>query len=151
MPIRGQSWCFDDIPLGYTHSFGTAVLREEDIALFKGRFAPHLPMAGGDATQLNEPAAQAHVYALWSRMLWQETKDWPVLARLGQDALRWYRTAHAGDELSMRVTFVSKQPLDEGRGIVIASHEVVNQTGELVMALMTRSVLARLPATPARA
>ncbi len=142
--IRGQSWLFDDIPLGYVHVFGSAPLTAEDIALFTKRFAPHLPLQSdaGDAKS-SPPAAQAHVYALWSRMLWEETRDWPVIARLGQDALRWYKTAHAGDVLGVRLTFVSKQPVSGERGIVIASHEVLNQDGELVMALMTRTVMAR--------
>jgi acyl dehydratase len=145
VPVKGQSWHYDDIPIGYTHSFGSATLTTDDIALFKERFAPHLPLRADPAPREGEqPAAQAHVYAIWSRLLWEETKDWPVLARLGQDALRWYTTARAGDELSVRVTFVSKQPVSDERGIVIASHEVVNQRGELVMAIMTRTVMARL-------
>lgn len=142
--IRGQSWLFDDVPLGYVHVFGAAPVTADDIALFTQRFAPHLPLKddGGEPVA-SPPAAQAHIYALWSRMLWEETKDWPVLARLGQDALRWYKTAHAGDVLGVRLTFVSKQPVSEERGILIASHEVLNQDGELVMALMTRTVMAR--------
>jgi acyl dehydratase len=43
----------------------------------------------------------------------------------------------------VRLTFVSKQPVADDRGILIASHEVLNQQGELVMALMTRTVMAR--------
>ncbi|MBU6372558.1 MAG: hypothetical protein KJS97_07470 [Alphaproteobacteria bacterium] len=140
---RGQSWLFDDIPLGYVHIFGAAHVTGEDIRLFQDRFAPHLPLRADAADPDSPPAAQAHVYALWSRMLWEETKDWPVLARLGQDALRWYKTAHAGDVLSVRLTFVSKQPVSDDRGILIASHEVLDQHGEMVMALMTRSVMAR--------
>lgn len=145
MGVKGQSWYFDDIPLGYVHVFGAAAVTEEDMALFQERFAPHLPLrdeAGGDP---RPPAAQAHVYALWSRMLWEETKDWPVFARLGQDALRWYKTAHAGDALHVRLTFVSKEKTSADRGILIASHEVLNQHGELVMALITRTVMKRAP------
>jgi len=148
MSVKGQSWYLDDIPLGYTHACGSKTLSAEDIAVFKERFAPHLPLAQGEAGALPDDglAAQAHVYAVWSSLLWEETKTWPVLARLGQDALRWYRPAEAGDELKLRVTFVGKQPVNEARGILISSHEVVNQHGELVMALMTRTVMARAPA-----
>jgi hypothetical protein len=141
----GQSWYFDDIPIGYVHVFGAAKVEAEDLRLFHERFAPHLPLRPEEQDFVpSPPAAQAHVYALWSRMLWDETKDWPVLARLGQDALRWYKTAHPGDVLSVRLTFVSKQPVADDRGILIASHEVLNQQGELVMALMTRTVMARV-------
>ncbi|MFZ4120812.1 MAG: MaoC family dehydratase [Caulobacterales bacterium] len=149
MGVIGQSWYFDDIPLGYTHVFGAAPVTADDIAVFKDRFAPHLPLGSETHAETAPLASQAHIYALWSRMLWDETQSWPVLARLGQDALRWYRTAKAGDTLSMRVTFVSKQPVSESRGILIASHELLNQEGELVMALMTRTVMARHPGAAA--
>jgi hypothetical protein len=140
----GQSWHFDDIPVGYVHVFGAAAVTAEDLALFTARFAPHLPLNPESKTPpRSPPAPQAHVYALWSRMLWEETRDWPVLARLGQDALRWYKTAHAGDTLSVRLTFMSKQPIGDDRGILITQHDVTNQTGELVMTLMTRTVVAR--------
>ena len=140
----GQSWRFDDIPIGYVHTFGSADVTAEDIALFSERFAPYLPLnpEKGDVAATN-PAAQAHVYALWSRMLWTETHEWPVLARLGQDALRWYKTALAGDVLSVRLTFMSKQAIGDDRGILITQHDVMNQSGELVMSLMTRTVMAR--------
>lgn len=140
--VQGQSWFFDDIPIGYTHVFGAAPVTAEDLALFQDRFAPYLPLKLDDDGG-GRPAAQAHVYALWSRMLWEETQDWPVVARLGQDALRWYKTAQAGDTLSIRLTFVGKQPMADDRGILIASHDVLNQNGELVMGLMTRTVMAR--------
>jgi hypothetical protein len=143
--LKGQSWAFDDIPIGYVHMFGAARVDDEDLRLFVDRFAPHLPLKSGavDAADPSPPAAQAHVYALWSRMLWEETKDWPVLARLGQDALRWYKTAHSGDVLSVRLTFMAKDAVSQDRGILIANHEVLNQHGELVMALMTRTVMGR--------
>lgn len=139
---RGQTWRFDDIPVGYVHRFGAAAVTEEDIALFHARFAPYLPEASVEHER-GAPAAQAHVYALWARMVWEETKDWPVLARMGQDALRWYKAAHAGDVLSMRLTFLSKTEIDDERGMVLAQHEVLDQTGALVMTLMTRTSMAR--------
>lgn len=139
-----KSWAFDDIPVGYTHTFGAAAVTADDIAVFVQRFAPHLPLnPETKAPAPSPPAPQAHVYALWSRMLWNETQSWPVLARLGQDALRWYKTAHAGDTLSIRLTFVSKQPIGDDRGILIAQHDVLNQSGELVMSLMTRTMVGR--------
>jgi hypothetical protein len=143
--LKGQSWAFDDIPIGYVHMFGAAAVDAGDLRLFVDRFAPHLPLkgSGGAGQDPSPPAAQAHVYALWSRMLWEETKDWPVLARLGQDALRWYKTAHAGDVLSVRLTFMAKDAVSQDRGILIANHEVLNHNGELVMALMTRTVMGR--------
>ncbi len=130
--------------MGYVHSFGAARIEAEDLRLFHERFAPHLPVRwDAKGEEGSPPASQAHIYALWSRMLWDETKDWPVLARLGQDAMRWYKTAQAGDTLSVRLTYLSKQPVGPDRGILISQHDVLNQHGELVMALMNRTVIAR--------
>jgi hypothetical protein len=140
MAIRGQSWSFDDIPQGYVHVFGAAPVTAEDIALFHARFAPVLP---AKATPPAAFAAQGHVFALWTRMVAEETKDWPVLDWLGQDALRWSRPVKAGDVLSVRMEFLAKEPVAADRGILIAQHEVLNQSGELVLALMTRTVMAR--------
>ena len=142
--VRGQSWHFDDIPVGHVHQFGAAKVDADDLALFQARFAPYLPLKADGDPATSPPAAQAHVFALWSRMLWEETKDWPVLARLGQDAVRWYKTAHAGDVLTMKITFMSKQPINDTRGILITQHDVLNQSGELVMTLMTRTVMSRV-------
>ncbi len=141
MAPKGQSWRFDDIPLGYVHMFGASALSREDIALFHERFGPYLPQQSGAIE--GQPAAQGHVFALWSRMVFEETKDWPILARLGQDALRWYRTAQAGDVLSVKLTFLTKEPVNDQRGIIIVNHDVLNQNGDLVMSLLTRSVYAR--------
>lgn len=135
---------FDDIPVYGEASFGPAEVSADDVAMFHERFAPYLPGAGdADAPADKRAAAQAHVYALWSRMLAEHTRDWPVLARIGQDQLRWYKTVYAGDALTVRVRFMTADALDDARGVVVTEHEVMNQDGELVMSLLTRAVVAR--------
>lgn len=134
--------CFDDLVEGDVFEFGTADLSDADVELFHQRFAPRLP-ASAEEPPDRRAAAQAHVYALWSRMLYEFTRDWPVLARIGQDQLRWYKSARAGDRLTVRITIMTAAPLDERRGLVLTQHDVLNQEGELVMALLTRTVLAR--------
>ncbi len=137
---------FDDIRPGQVFSFGGARLTSEDVTEFLDRFAPHLPMAADEFKRLDRRAvAQGHVYALWSRMLYEFTHDWPILARIGQDQLRWYKTAYVDDVLSVRITFLTTEPLDMSRGLVVTQHDVLNQRGELVMALLTRAVVARKP------
>lgn len=138
-------WYFEDIAVGEVHQFGHHKVAADEIADFHHRFAPHLPLKAIQAPdgQRGAPAAQAHVYAIWSRLLYEECQDWPILARLGQDALRWYKTVHTGDDLSVRLTFMAKEPTHANRGILVTQHDVVNQTGELVMALLTRTVIAR--------
>jgi acyl dehydratase len=140
------SFWFDDIQIGRVHLFGAATIDLDEILDFHFRFAPHLPQqmasAGLDPAK-GPPAAQAHIYAIWSRLLWEECRDWPILTRLGQDALRWYKTAHAGDVLSVRLTFMSRDDLAADRGMIVVQHDVLNQHGELVMSLLTRTVMAK--------
>jgi hypothetical protein len=140
-------WYFEDIEVGEVHTFGHHQVASAEISDFHHRFAPHLPLRAIQPAEGRKgaPAAQAHVYAIWSRLLYEECQDWPILARLGQDALRWYKTVHAGDALSVRLTFMAKEPTHADRGILVTQHDVLNPTGELVMALLTRTVIARRP------
>jgi acyl dehydratase len=139
---------FDDIHPGQVFSFGGSRLTAEDVEEFLERFAPHLPMHEGEFNRVDRRAvAQGHVYALWSRMLYEFTHDWPILARIGQDQLRWYKTAYVDDVLTVRITFLTAEPLDSARGVVVTQHDVLNQHGELVMSLLTRAVVARRAAT----
>ncbi|MFM1975640.1 MAG: hypothetical protein RL145_486, partial [Pseudomonadota bacterium] len=89
--------------------------------------------------------AESHVYALWRRMLWEETREWPVLQRLGQDALRYYKAVYAGEELSVRLTFLATEDRNDREGVLTASHEVQDQDGLLVMSVMTRTLMAKRP------
>lgn len=135
---------FDEIVVGSVMTFGEVRVAEEDVRDFRQRYAPRLAMEKGDASpQDQRAAAQAHVYALWSRMLAEFTADWPVLARIGQDKLRWYKTVYAGDTLNVRITFMTADAIDDDRGVLVTEHEVMNQNGELVMSLLSRAVLAR--------
>jgi acyl dehydratase len=140
---------FDDIRVGVVRKFGGIDVRAGDIVLFVERFAPHLPLRatqGAVAPSARGPAApQALLYGLWTRMLWEETGTWPVRARLGQDALRWYKTAHAGDTLSVKLCFVAKDDVAIDHGLLIAQHDVMNQEGELIFSIMTRTLIDKEP------
>ena len=138
---------FEDIRVGDTRLFGDAGVKAGDIVLFSERFAPYLPLRADKVIDEGRgPAApQALLYGLWTRMLLEETGNWPVRARLGQDALRWYRTAHAGDRLSVKLTFVAKDDVAPDHGLLIAQHEVMNENGELVFSIMTRTLVDKEP------
>lgn len=140
-------WWFDDIVIGRTYEFGAAQVTAEDIALFHERFAPNLPLKaprpGEEA--LGPQAAESHVYALWRRMLWEETRDWPVLQRIGQDALRYFKAVRAGEELTVRLTFLATEERNDREGVLIAQHEVLDREGLLVMSVITRTLLAKRP------
>jgi len=140
--IRGQTWRLDDIPVGYVHRCGDVLVSAEDIAVFESRF-------GAALTKPNDipsaPAPEGLVFSVWARLVREETSAWPVLAHLGQDALRWAMPVIAGDRLSLRMTMTAKDATAPDRGILFAQHELLNQRSELVLSLMTRTLLARRP------
>jgi acyl dehydratase len=144
---RQPGWWFEDIIVGRSYEFGSAKVTAEDIALFHERFAPNLPLKTAEPGREDEGprCAESHVYALWRRMLWEETRDWPVVQRLGQDSLRYYKAIYAGEELNVRLTFLSVEDRNETEGVLMASHDVMDRFGLLVMSVMTRTLMAKRP------
>lgn len=137
-----QDSFYEDLIVGHAYTFGHAEVRADDIARFTTEFSPYLPLRPADQPRKpTPPAPQALVYALWTRMLHAETAGWPVKARLGQDALRWYATAHAGDVLSVALTFMAKEPTGADHGLLIASHEILTADGDIILSLMTRTLV----------
>lgn len=137
---------FEEAIIGDVFAFGAQPLRRADVDDFRSRFAPHSPTGGDAAPRPGEIAvAEAHIYALWSLMLSEFTEDWPIVARIGEDQLRWFKTVFSGDVLSARMTILTKErgAHPEG-GVIVTQHEVLNQDGELVMSLLSRTVLASL-------
>jgi acyl dehydratase len=140
-----EDFSFDRIVVGQVHVFGSHRLIASDIQDFHARFAPHLPLlneAASEATRKGPPAAQALIFAIWSRLLYEECHDWPIIARLGQDTIRWFKTVHADDILSVRLTFLKKEPMGPDRGKVTIQHEILNRDAELVASLVTQTVMA---------
>lgn len=126
---------FDDIEIGQVVSLGTAAVDEKALEAFIAAFAPGWPLERG--------APDAMVYAIWTRLDAISVVTWPQTKRLGVDALRWVRNPPAGELLRGRMTVMGKDPVGEGKGIVIAQHDLLDEAGRLVFSCLTRSVFAR--------
>ncbi|HEX5263812.1 MAG TPA: acyl dehydratase, partial [Phenylobacterium sp.] len=107
----------------------------EALAAFAAAFAPGWSADRG--------APDAMIYALWSRLDAVASEPWPQTKRLGVDALRWVRNPPAGELLRGRMTVMAKDPVGEGKGIIIAQHDLLDEAGRLVFSCLTRSVFAR--------
>ena len=136
-------WFFEDVILGRTYEFGAARVDAEDIAWFHDRFAPNMPLK--ELGDKGPRAAESHVYALWRKMLYDETRTWPIVQRQAQDALRYYKPVFAGDVLNVKLTFVATEDHAPDKGVLISSQEVLDQDGLIVMSLLTRMILAKRP------
>jgi hypothetical protein len=130
MPAR-----FDEIEIGQVASLGAAKIDPDVLAAFVEAFAPGWTPDRG--------APDAMIYAFWSRLDAVASADWPQTKRLGVDALRWMRNPPAGELIRGRMTIMGKDAVGDGKGIVFAQHDLLDEAGRLVFSCLTRSVYAR--------
>jgi acyl dehydratase len=126
---------FDDIEIGQVASLGAAVVDPDALDAFIAAFAPGWTADRG--------APDSMVFAIWTRLDAEAAADWPQTKRVGVDALRWVRNPPAGELLRGRMTIMGKDPVGDGKGIIIAQHDVLDEAGRLVFSCLTRSVYAR--------
>jgi hypothetical protein len=126
---------FDDVQIGEVIALGAAAVDPKVLDDFIASFTPGWTAERG--------APDAMVYAIWSKLEAVAQTDWPQTKRLGVDALRWIRNPPAGELLRGRMTVMGKDPVGEGKGIVIAQHDLLDEAGRLVFSCLTRSVFAR--------
>ncbi|MFN3573459.1 MAG: acyl dehydratase [Phenylobacterium sp.] len=126
---------FDEIEIGQVVPLGAAAVDARALEAFIAAFAPGWTIDRG--------APDAMVYAIWARLDSQAVVGWPQTKRLGVDALRWVRNPPPGELLRGRMTVMGKDPVGEGKGIVIAQHDLLDEAGRLVFSCLTRSVFAR--------
>jgi len=126
---------FDDIEIGQVVHFGAAAVKEADVGAFIAAFAPGWTIDRG--------APDAMIFALWSRLDAEASAGGPPVKRVGVDALRWARNPPVGEILRGRMTVMGKDPVGEGRGVVIAQHDLLDEAGRLVFSCLTRGVYAR--------
>lgn len=126
---------FDDIEIGQVVSLGACGVDAGALEAFCAAFTP--------GWTLDRGAPDAMVYAMWAKLDALAATDWPQTKRLGVDALRWMRNPPAGELLRGRMTVMAKDPVGDGKGIVIAQHDLLDEAGRLVFSCLTRSVFQR--------
>ena len=126
---------FDEIEIGQVVSLGAIALDRRAIESFCQVFAPDWDAMNG--------APDAMLFAIWSRLEGDASRNWPQTKRLAVDALRWVRNPPAGELLRGRMTVMGKDPVGESKGVVIAQHDLLDEAGRLVFSCLTRSVVGR--------
>jgi hypothetical protein len=126
---------FDDIEIGQVVNLGSRAVDQKALEAFIAAFAPGWPVENG--------APDGMVYAIWTRLDTESSAAWPQTKRLGVDALRWMRNPPVGELLRGRMTVMGKDPVGEGKGIIIAQHDLLDEAGRLVFSCLTRSIFAR--------
>jgi hypothetical protein len=126
---------FDDIESGQVISMGDCAVDPDALAAFVAAFTP--------GWTLDRGAPDAMVYAIWARLDALASEKLRQTKRLGVDALRWMRNPPAGELLRGRMTVMAKDAVGEGKGIVIAQHDLLDEAGRLVFSCLTRSTFGR--------
>jgi len=126
---------FDDIEIGQVVSLGATVVDGKALESFCAAFQPGWPAASG--------APDTMVFAIWSKLDSDASAAWPQTKRVGVDALRWLRNPPAGELLRGRMTVMGKDPVGDGKGIVLAQHDLLDEAGRPVFSGPTRRIFAR--------
>ncbi|MFA4950191.1 acyl dehydratase [Brevundimonas sp.] len=126
---------FEDIGVGEVIPLGACMVDEAALGVFVERFAP-----GWDA---GYGAPDAMIYALWSRLFAEKSGTWAQSKVLAVDGLRFLRNPPPGELMRGRMTVMGKDPVGDDKGIVIASHDLLDEAGRLVFSCLTRAVFVR--------
>ena len=126
---------FDHIDIGQVVNLGTVRIEFDALETFIAAFTPGWTPDRG--------APDAMLFAIWAKLDAVAATDWPQTKRLGVDALRWVRNPPVGEQLRGRMTVMAKDPVGEGKGIVIAQHDLLDEEGRLVFSCLTRSIFSR--------
>ena len=126
---------FEDLEIGQVIPLGACAVDAAALDLFVERFLPGWDTAYG--------APEAMVYALWSRLSADRMGGWAGSKTLAVDGLRFLRNPPAGELMRGRLTVMGKDPVGDDKGIVIASHDLLDEAGRLVFSCLTRALFSR--------
>jgi len=141
---------FEDYPVGAVFTGGPITVSEQEILDFARRYDPQ-PMhidkeAAGRGSFGSLIASGWHTGALMMQLLAKHFVPSPGnLPSPGLDELRWLRPVRPGDRLSLRATVLSARPSRSkpDQGVVVSLVELINQNGEIVLALKPVSLMRR--------
>jgi hypothetical protein len=128
---------FEEIEIGQVVSLGAAMIDPNAMAGFIASFAPDWDIGRG--------APDAMVYCVWDKLDRNAAAQWPEQKRLAVDALRWARNPPPGELVKGRMTIMGKDQVGAGKGVVIAMHDLLDESGRLVFSCLTRNLYACRP------
>lgn len=126
---------FEDLAVGEVVPLGACMIDPAAMDVFVERFSPGWDVSYG--------APDAMVYALWSRLFSEKVSGWAQSKVLAVDGLRYMRNPPSGELMRGRMTVMGKDPVGDGKGIVIAQHDLLDEAGRLIFSCLTRALLAR--------
>jgi acyl dehydratase len=149
---------WEDFVVGSVATYGPRRITREEILAFAVEFDPqpmHADEEAARATMLGGLVASGwHTCALAMRMM----ADGFVLKSAsmgspGVEELRWRKPVRPGDSLTLRATVTDMRPSGSrpGMGFIRFSYEMLDQSDDCVMTLVSTMMIARRGFTPASA
>lgn len=139
---------FEDYLPGSVYEFGSIIAKQDEIIDFNERYDPQAFDSGLDgACEARDGVLVASGWfttAIGMRLLVdQYISHTAGLGSPGTDDLRWLKPVHPNDEISIRVTVISRKCLRSkpDRGIVRSLVEVLNQNREVVTSWKASTIL----------
>ncbi len=88
-------------------------------------------------------ACSAHLFGIMSWLGHQIDEPTAAVSALGFDKIRLHAPVMAGDEISMKATFLVVRPSNSrpGCGVICVNNELFNQRGELVYSIQVASMI----------
>jgi acyl dehydratase len=141
---------YEDIEVGTTRDCGSVDVDREEMVAFAERYDPQ-------PIHVDEAAARGSVYGGLIASGWFTASlvarelvtgfmnDLASLGGRGMDDIRWHRPVRAGDELSVSIEVLEKEPSDRNPAIGDYRVEVVaeNGDGETVLTMVGLGVVER--------
>ncbi len=141
---------FEDFVEGGVTEMGPRRITAEEIVAFAAEFDPqpmHLGDDGARAAGLDGLIASGwHTCAILMRMIVDGfVGDAASMGSPGVDEVRWLRPVRAGDTLTARRTVLATRSSNSrpGMGFVTFRFEVINQSGDVVMVLVSPMMIGR--------
>jgi len=139
---------FEAIELGTVGEFGSYEVTREEMLSFAEQYDPqpfHVdPDAARESMFGGLVASGWHICAMTMRLLVDNyLNEAGSMGSPGIGSLRFRHPVRPGDELSVSVEHVDKEPWDEGRGVVYSDVATSNDRGETVLTMETMVLFPR--------
>lgn len=141
----------DDIRLHEPRTLGEYVLTEDEIVEFARAWDPqpwHLDRQAAAESVFGElVACAAHLFAIASRLSFDDPEPVALLAGLGGSGMRLHSPGRVGDHLRLRLTYLDARPSASRpeAGVVSQRHELIAAEDRLVMSQEGAILVARRP------
>jgi acyl dehydratase len=139
---------YEAVELGTRRQFGSYEVTREEIIRFAQQYDPqpfHTDPEAAQASMFGTLVASGwHTAAMTMRMLVDGyLSDSGAMGSPGLDELQWRDPVRPGDELSLAIEPVDKEPWDDHRGAIVAETETLNQDEEVVQFMRSRVLYPR--------